>query len=221
MNQIGTQAWQIPVLPRQALNCYLLGDVLVDAGVRTSGRKLLGALQGKAVSAHVVTHAHGDHQGASAHMCAALGVPLWCHEGERAALESGDVSATLSDPNGMLARLHQRFIAGPGHPVARVLGAGDTVAGFAVIETPGHTEGHVSLWRAEDGLLIAGDAVLGMNLFTTIPGLSLPPAMSSWDLNVARQSVLALAALKPRRVAFGHGPPATGDAFQRFAQKMT
>ncbi|MGB3635422.1 MAG: MBL fold metallo-hydrolase, partial [Rubrobacteraceae bacterium] len=46
----------------------------------------------------------------------------------------------------------------PGIPVGKVVGEGDTVAGFRVISTPGHTLGHVSLLRDEDGLLFTADA---------------------------------------------------------------
>ncbi|MBA3472843.1 MAG: MBL fold metallo-hydrolase, partial [Rubrobacter sp.] len=40
----------------------------------------------------------------------------------------------------------------------RVAREGDVVAGFRVVPTPGHTLGHTSLLRDEDGLLFTGDA---------------------------------------------------------------
>ena len=39
-----------------------------------------------------------------------------------------------------------------------MLGEGETVAGFRIIATPGHTPGHVSLLRDADGLLFTADA---------------------------------------------------------------
>ena len=220
MIQLGENAWQIPVLPRQALNCYLLGDVLVDAGLRTSRRKLLAALRGKAVAAHALTHAHADHQGATAALAEALNLPVWCHAAERAAVESGDVVGSFKKPRALTARFQQKYLAGAGHPVARTLAQGDRVAGFEVIETPGHTIGHISFWRATDGLLVAGDAVLGMNLLTTRPGLHLPFAHVSWNMDQVRASIRKLADLGPKRVAFGHGPAMPGDALVRFADTL-
>lgn len=220
MIQLGEGAWQIPVMPRQSVNCYLMGDVLVDAGVRRSGAKLLRALRGKAVAAHVLTHAHPDHQGATAEMCRALNLPLMCHADEREAAETGYVLSSYSKPKALMARMQQRFFAGGGHPVARTLVEGDNVGGFEVIETPGHTKGHISFWRAADGVLIAGDAAVGMNLVTTAPMLGLPFGMATWDMEAARASIRKLADLRPRRVAFGHGPAVDGAAFQAFADRL-
>ena len=220
MKEIAQGVWQIPVLPRQSVNCYLVGDVLVDAGVRWSGRKLLRALKGRKVAAHVLTHAHPDHQGATHEVCEALGLPLWCHEKERAAAETGEVTAAYPHPESRMARFQQAYLAGPGHPVARTVARGDTVAGFEVIEVPGHTPGQIALWRASDGTLIAGDAAVGMNLVTTIPGIGLPLAVATVDMDEARRSVKTLAALDPERVAFGHGPVASGAAFRLFADSL-
>lgn len=220
MIQLGENAWQIPVMPRQALNCFLLGDVLVDAGLPFSKNKLLRALTGKAVGAHAVTHAHADHQGATAAVAQALNLPVWCHATEREAIETGDVVGSFGKPQSMTARVQQRFLAGAAHPVARTLAQGDTVGGFEVIETPGHTAGHISFWRASDGLLVAGDAALGMNLLTTLPGMHLPFAHVSWDMGHVRASVRKLADLSPRRVAFGHGPAIDGAAFTAFAATL-
>ncbi|MEL6465263.1 MAG: MBL fold metallo-hydrolase [Pseudomonadota bacterium] len=221
MIQIAEGAWQISVMPRQSINCYLLGDVLVDAGVKGSGRKLLRALQGKAVAAHVLTHAHPDHQGATAEMCKALNLPLMCHADEKEAAETGYVLGSFPKPKSVVARLQQRFFAGPGHPVARTLVEGDNVGGFEVVETPGHTRGHISFWRASDGVLIAGDALVGMNLITTQPGLGLPLKVATWDMDQVRASLRKLSELNPRRVAFGHGPAVDGETFRQFVQRVT
>lgn len=220
MIQIAEGAWQIAVMPRQSINCYLLGDVLVDAGVKRSGPKLLRALRGKAVAAHVLTHAHPDHQGASADVCDALNLPLMCHPDEKEAAETGNVLESFPNPGSLLARLELRFFAGRGHPVARTLVEGDNVGGFKVVETPGHTRGHISFWRASDGVLIAGDAAVGMNLITTKPQLGLPLSAATWDMDAAKASIRKLAALKPRKVAFGHGPAVSGDVFAAFAERV-
>lgn len=197
---------QLALAPRQAINAYLIGSVLVDAGIRASARGLLQALASRPLSAHVLTHAHADHQGASAAICAARGVPLWCGAAERKAAESGHATSTYPNPTDLMARLQQRFWAGPGWPVDRTLQEGHTVEGFTVIETPGHAPGHLALWREHDRVLIAGDVLVNMNLLTTARGLHEPPAGFTLDRRQNRRSIQRLAALRPSVVCFGHGP---------------
>jgi glyoxylase-like metal-dependent hydrolase (beta-lactamase superfamily II) len=91
--------------------------------------------------------------------------------------------------------------------VSRVLREGDEVAGFTVLDTPGHTRGHVSFWRESDRVLILGDVLNNMNLFTGIPGLNQPPALFTTDPVRNRASIRRLAALRPALACFGHGAP--------------
>lgn len=212
---------QLALMPRQTVNAYLIGSVLVDAGIRSSAPGLLKALAGKTLSAHLLTHAHADHQGASAAICAARGIPLWCDAAERAAAESGRATESYARPDGWVARLQQRFWAGPGHPVARTLQEGDVVEGFRVIATPGHAPGHLALWREGDGVLIAGDCLVNMHMLTTAPGLHEPPAIFTADPPQNRRSIARLAALRPRVVCFGHGPALRDpDALARLAERL-
>ena len=64
-----------------------------------------------------------------------------------------------SQPDHRLNRLAVRYWAGPGHPFDRRLREGDEVAGFTVLETPGHAPGHVAFWREADRVLILGDVL--------------------------------------------------------------
>jgi glyoxylase-like metal-dependent hydrolase (beta-lactamase superfamily II) len=189
--------------PPNAINVYLMGDVLIDAATRHAGRRILRQLSGQTVTAHALTHAHPDHQGASHQVCETLGIPLWCGELDAEAVETGDVVAGDSPVNGLIKRIWP----GPAHPVARRLQEGDAVAGFTVLDTPGHSAGHVSYWREPDRTLICGDVFNNMNLLTGIPGLHEPPAMFSPDPARNRESMRRLAALEPKLVCFGHGPP--------------
>ena len=196
----------IVLAPRQAINAYLVDSVLVDAGIRASHRGLLAALADRPLTAHVLTHAHADHQDASAAICAARDVPLWRAEAERELAESGQVTRAYPNPADLVARFQQRYWAGPGWPVARTLREGDAVGDFCVIETPGHAPGHLALWRQRDGVLIAGDVLVDMHMLTTARGLHEPPARFTADPRLNRRSIKKLAALKPRVICFGHGP---------------
>ncbi len=201
------------------LNVYLLGDVLVDAGGRAMARDLLQALEGHNLRAHAITHGHFDHQGGSHAVCAHFGIELWCGAGDREGIETGRIDR-LMQPRPVL-RAISRVLGGPGPPVARVLREGDEVAaGFGALETPGHTPGSVSYWRAEDGVLVLGDVAWALNPFTMRRGLREPYAAFSFDAEQNRASLRRLAALGPRLVCFGHGPPAVGERFLAFVDGL-
>lgn len=197
---------QLRGFPPNAINVYLMGGVLVDAGSRFDRNRILRQLRGRVVNAHALTHAHPDHQGSSHAVCEALGVPLWCGAADAEAVEDPRlIHARL--PDHPLNRLISPLLAGPAHPVARRLREGDRVAGFTVIETPGHCAGHVSYWRARDRVLVLGDVLANMRPLLALPGLREPPAMFSPDPAENRDSARKVAALEPALVCFGHGPP--------------
>jgi hydroxyacylglutathione hydrolase len=198
--------YQLRGFPPNAINAYLAGDVLVDAGTRHAGRRIMRELAGHEVRAHALTHAHPDHQGSSHEVCEKLGLPYWVGEGDVKAAESGDM--VTPQPDHPMPRLSQRTLAGPGHHVDRVLHEGDEVGGFTVLEAPGHSAGHLVLWRESDRALIIGDVVLNVNPTTFWPGeLHQPADYFTPDPARNRDSARRLAELEPALVCFGHGPP--------------
>ncbi len=192
--------------PPNAINVYLLGDVLIDAATRQGERRIMREIAGRKLSAHALTHAHPDHQGSSHAICEHLQIPLWCGQGDVPAMETQGGVANSQAP-GWLNRLQQRFWTGPPHPVARALVEGDEVAGFTVLETPGHSPGHLAYWRESDRVLILGDVLNNVNVLTGIPGLHEPPASFTPDPARNRHSARRLAALRPALACFGHGAP--------------
>ncbi len=206
MRQLADGVYQLNGWPRNVLNVYLVGDVLVDTGIRQAERRVLRQLENRAVGTVVLTHAHADHQGSCHAVCERLGIPLWCSEGEVPVVETPGAVGSPKAP-GWVNRVQARFWNGPPHPVARALHEGDEVAGFTVLNTPGHTAGHISLWRARDRVLIAGDVVLNVNPFTGMPGLHLPPTIFTHDPARNRESARRLAELRPALACFGHGAP--------------
>jgi hydroxyacylglutathione hydrolase len=197
--------WQLRGFPPNAINVYLLEDVLVDAATRIEHRRILRQLRGHAVSAHALTHAHPDHQGSSKRVCETLGIPYWCGERDVEAAETGDIGRF--QPDALINRVFARTMAGPGHPVDRPLREGDEVGGFAVLDVPGHSAGHVAYWRESDRALVCGDVLNNMNLITSIPGLHEPPRVFTPNPARNRESARRLAQLEPALVCFGHGPP--------------
>jgi len=203
--------------PPNAINVYLVGDVLVDAATRRSGRRILRQLDGHRVSAHVLTHAHPDHQGASREVCERLGVELWCGERDADAMESG----VFGQKDHLINKVITWAWAGPPYPVARRLREGDEVAGFTVLDVPGHSPGHVAYWRESDRTLIAGDVLNNMNVMTGIPGLHEPRVEFTTDPTRNRESARRLAGLEPALVCFGHGPPLRDTAkFVSFVESL-
>ena len=120
---------------------------------------MLGA---RPVGRHVLTHPHLDHAGDSAHVCRAFGLEgAACGAPDLTDLRAGrSQDLALRSWLAPLSRALGRFT-----PVAGTeLADGATVGpGFVVVPTPGHTPGHVSLWRTADRVLVAGDALMGLN----------------------------------------------------------
>lgn len=206
LDHVAPGVLRLVLWPLDGLNAYLLGDVLVDAGGRAAAPRLLTALSGHRVTAHAITHAHIDHQGASHLVCEQLGIPLWCGEGDREAVETGDLTRILPDPDARFSRFMQRF-AGPAHAVSRTLSERDEVGGFTVIHTPGHTPGHLAFWRESDRVLVLGDVLFHRNPMTLRKGLTEPFRFATHDPERNRESARKLAALEPSVVCFGHGEP--------------
>jgi glyoxylase-like metal-dependent hydrolase (beta-lactamase superfamily II) len=79
------------------------------------------------------------------------------------------------------------------------------------IHTPGHSPGHVSLFRTSDRLLIAGDALATTSqraIYSAMEQpqeLAGPPAYFTIDWDKAEASFSTLASLRPTAVAAGHG----------------
>jgi hydroxyacylglutathione hydrolase len=212
MRQLAADVHLLHGWPPNAINVYLIGErrqpgcVLLDAGTRRAEKRILRQLAGRKLSAHALTHAHPDHQGSSHAICERLQIPLWCGQGDVPAMETLHGVAG-SQPPGLINQLQQRFWTGPPHPVARALIEGDEVAGFTVLETPGHSRGHLAYWRESDRVLIMGDVLNSLGVSTDVPGLREPPTVLTADPARNRASARRLAELRPRLSCFGHGAP--------------
>jgi hydroxyacylglutathione hydrolase len=206
MKQLAEDVFMLKGWPPNAINIYLVGDVLIDAGTRQAEGRITRQISGRPVSAHALTHVHPDHQGSSHAICEKLGIPLWCGQDDVPAMEVPGSVIARNAPQ-IVSRLQERFWVGPPHPVSRALSEGDEVAGFSVLETPGHTRGHVSLWREHDRVLIVGDVLVNMSMTTGIAGLHEPLAFATPDPARNRESARRLAELRPALACFGHGPP--------------
>jgi glyoxylase-like metal-dependent hydrolase (beta-lactamase superfamily II) len=205
MKKLTDDVYILDGFPPYAINAYLVGEVLVDARSRHAAKRILDQLKGRTVTTHALTHAHGDHQGSSHEICETLGIPLWCGERDAEAVEDGKIRQRM--PRHPIGILFATMFAGPPHPIARRLREGDGVAGFTVLDVPGHSAGHIAFWRESDRTLICGDVFNNMDILTGVPALHEPPSFLSPDPARNRESMRRLAALEPALVCFGHGRP--------------
>jgi glyoxylase-like metal-dependent hydrolase (beta-lactamase superfamily II) len=197
MRELTDGVFQLDGFPPNNINVYVLGDVLIDSGLAFDRSRIMRQIDGRQITANALTHAHIDHYGSSHAICERLGIPLWCGAADVEAVEAGK----MVGPGGRM------LPAAKAHPVARALKEGDEVAGFTVLDTPGHAPGHVSYWREADRVLVCGDVMWGYNPFVLSGGIREPFPLASPDPKLNRQSARRLAALEPALVCFGHGPP--------------
>jgi hydroxyacylglutathione hydrolase len=206
LKQLAPGVWQLRGFPPNAINVYLVEDVLIDTGTRRAARRILRQLEGRTVSAVALTHVHGDHQGSADRVCGKLLVPYWVGEKDVPVAEDPSLLATVL-PSHPLNALARRYFAGPGCTVDRRLREGIEVAGFKVLDVPGHSPGHLAYWRESDRVLILGDVVNNMDVLSGRRGLHETPSFLAHDPSENRRSARRLAQLEPRLMLFGHGPP--------------
>lgn len=201
MQEVAPDVWQLEGAPRNAINQYVIGDVLIDAGIAFAHKRVVEQAKAAGITAHALTHAHIDHFGGSSHVLAALAVPMWVGEADAPAVEAGRQVSQIPGRG-------ERMIWAGSKPckVDRLLREGDDVAGFEVLSTPGHSPGHVSYWRESDRVLICGDVMWGNNAFLMSGPPREPYTFLSPDPIENRRSARRLAALEPAVVCFGHGP---------------
>jgi glyoxylase-like metal-dependent hydrolase (beta-lactamase superfamily II) len=164
---------------------YLLeGDVLalIDTGVDgTPTQYVAPALEAHGrtlgdVDLILNTHGHHDHAGGNAELVAASGAKVWIHEADARVAEDPDYQFDtyfanrhiLADRADRLdaARAAMKVTAGQPAKVDRKLVDGDLLdlgRGIAlrVVHTPGHTRGSVCYYWESEGVVVAGDSILG------------------------------------------------------------
>lgn len=192
------------------------GVTMFDAGARTMTRAVAsaGAKLG-GIRRVILGHGHTDHRGTAP----ALGVPVLCHPDEVEDAEgSGGFRYWPADLAGVppLARQLQRLLhryAWDGGPVkiSGTVSEGDDVAGFRVVDLPGHAPGQIGLWRESDRLALSSDCFYTLDMWGRDCPPRMPFATYNYDTEQARASMRKLAALEPAAAWPGHAKPATGD----------
>lgn len=200
-----------PLFPRGVFNTVILegpeGDVVVDAGPPWSGRRLARFLHGRDVSEHVVTHAHGDHVGSTAWLCSHTGAPLAMSATEADDFERG---GSIAYHAGALGKYLVAPMGRKRRPVDRRLREGDVVAGFEVLEQPGHSPGLLAFWREADRTLVVGDGPINLSSDPTKPRWLPMPKRLHADPEAAVASRWRMVSLEPELIVSTHGYPVRG-----------
>jgi glyoxylase-like metal-dependent hydrolase (beta-lactamase superfamily II) len=204
------------------------GWTLIDTGLYMSAGKirrwaesLFG--EGTRPRAIVLTHGHFDHVGAVEELVKEWNVPVYAHRDEIGYLTEKE-KYPPPDPSvggGLMAVLSPLYPRTSANLTGKVEalpadGSVPTLPGWRYLHTPGHARGHVSLYRAEDGLLLPGDAFCTTKQESLLavaeqrPELHGPPSYYTPDWDAARTSVRELAALQPQTIAPCHGLPMSG-----------
>ncbi|WP_261128940.1 MBL fold metallo-hydrolase [Bacillus sp. Marseille-Q3570] len=216
--------------------CFVMNDrddwVLVDAGMPKSKTKILEAVrkqfgEDRPPKAIILTHGHFDHVGSVEELAEYWGIPIYAHPLEFPYL-TGEEDYPKGDPKvdgGMVSEMSPLF---PNHSInieehLKQLpndGSVPFLTDWKWIHTPGHTPGHISLFRESDRALIVGDAFVTVdqeslyNVYTQKQEINGPPAYFTMDWEKAKDSVKNLEELKPSIAITGHGIPMSGNKLE-------
>ncbi len=205
------------VVPNVVANPYIIVDAdevtVIDVGIPRSEKKILDYIAGLGKSARdvkhiILTHSDLDHVGSLAALQKATGARTYSSHIEADAIAAGKPSREIK-PSGFSVRrilfaLMGPFMKATPFPVDEILKDGailPMLGGLRVIETPGHTPGHISLFAPDVGILFCGDSMV-----TDKNGIHGSRAGLTWNDARARESERKQAGLGAQIVCSGHGP---------------
>ena len=223
MEKVAEGVWLLRGDLGKSMNIYFIDDgdgvVQFDAGTKamTKQAKAAGEELG-GVKKIVLGHGHADHRGTAPYM----GVPVYCHPDEVADAESDaaiDSYMEISELPALRARLAYPLLLrkwdGGATNIDGTVSEGDRVAGFEVVEFPGHAHGLIGLWRESDRVALVSDVVYLVDSARLKPlpegEASVPHPAWAWNHARAKESLRRLAALEPRVVGSGHEHPLRGE----------
>ena len=159
----------LPLGPLQC-NCSIFGDpatgeaIVIDPGAEISKIEAILTLHHLTVKAIVITHAHIDHIGGARNLKQLTGAPVYMNERDQELYDNLDMQAAwlgIETPEQTEIDVSAR--------------EGDAIrlgsAEFQILETPGHTQGSLSVWIPAEQKLIAGDTLFRDSIGRTdLPG---------------------------------------------------
>ncbi len=206
----------VHLIPGVIANPYLLIDgeaiTLIDTGLPWSKNKIIAYIHDLGYSTHqikniIITHTDLDHIGGLAALRRASGARILTSAIEAQALAEGHPSRPIPARNrrrGFLLRLMVKLAKSPRITADEIVTGGQVLpilGGLRVIDSAGHTPGHISLYLPSAGVLFSGDSIIS-------EGDKLLPSREAvtWDRQKADESVRLQASLGAHIVCPGHGP---------------
>jgi glyoxylase-like metal-dependent hydrolase (beta-lactamase superfamily II) len=226
----------IYAVPLGYVNAFMLADpdgpTLIDAGLRGNHKRIRRAIRDigrkpEELRHVLITHHHADHVGSLAPLLEGSGAQAWVHALD-APIVAGEQKRPHPNPSSIAGRILGPVLSRipPNNPppakATNLVKDGDIVpvgGGVRVIETPGHTAGHVSYFvEGHGGVLFAGDAAAHM-----FGRIGKPALIFIEDMTLAKLSMRKLAELEFETACFGHGTVLKGRAnieFRRYVERM-
>jgi len=208
-------ATNIHVIPGVTAHPYLLVDpdglTLIDTGIPGSANKILRYIKRmgyshKDLNRILLTHADYDHAGSLAALKKATGARVHASVYEARAVANGQFPRSLKTDNALLKpvfTLAERLgRISPAHVDEHICDGQvlPVLNGLHVVDTKGHTPGHLSFFAPSVGILFSGDSILSVK-----DRLVGSHGSVTWDQDQADASVLRQWALKARIICSGHG----------------
>ena len=196
---------------------------LIDTGFPGSSSQIVRFIQSlgrsvEEVGLIIITHNHLDHTGGLTELRKLTKAKVAAHKADIDDAENQ--SANFKTKQGLtriLPFIHSVFSVRLNDVDTQLTGGEvlKSLGGLEVIHTPGHTPGSISLFSAQNRLLIVGDALNKRHW--------LPPRMVSTDGQQAIDSIRRMAELDFDILCYGHGRPLVRDArarMQRWLEKL-
>ena len=188
------------------------GYLLIDTGLSNNYAHIINFLERRSISLSsielvVITHADGDHYGCLAKLQAKL-PPMICaaSEIEAAAIRQGKSSRELKDSSvfsPIYFKLSAPLFISPSARIDRILSVGEELpylGGLEILDSSGHTPGHISLWSKSTRTLFCGDSIWPKGKH-----LSPSTGANTWNQQKACLAFENQLALQPDRILGGHG----------------
>jgi glyoxylase-like metal-dependent hydrolase (beta-lactamase superfamily II) len=218
----------VHLIPNVIANPYLMIDsdglTLIDAGIPGSEKKILKYIDSLGFAPadlkHIlITHADYDHVGGLAALKNVCRARIYASKAEAEAIRVGRSSRQLKPEKLMLKMMYalaNRYAKTTPVEVDHFLTGGqifdEVLGGLLVVDTPGHTPGHISFFAPNAGILFAGDSMVSDDR-----GLYRSVIDNTWDHTQAVESVRKQVDLGASIVCTGHGP-VVRDASNKYPQ---
>jgi len=202
------------MISKMIANLYLLVEndqiTLIDTGIAGNGKAILSAVNSfgfppTSIKQILITHADGDHYAALPEILQFSGAKVYTSPSEANAIRNGTSSRELKPKNSVqkiVFSMTHKLFQSPACHVDVLLTPGETLpiwGGLLVLDTKGHTPGHISFYSPTKKILFAGDSIWG-----TKSQIRPSTGANTWDHALAERALQSQLDLMPRLICAGH-----------------